>query len=44
VTVSDGEVAACVVVFSEILAGKIARQVEYWPTAYERPRMAGGFS
>jgi limonene-1,2-epoxide hydrolase len=44
VTVSDGEVNARVVVFSEILAGRIARQVEYWPTAYEPPGWRAGLA
>jgi limonene-1,2-epoxide hydrolase len=35
VTVTDGEQAARVIAFSEIEDGLIARQVEYWPTAYD---------
>ena len=37
VTVSDGEVVARVVSFSELEDGRIARQVEYWPDSYEAP-------
>jgi limonene-1,2-epoxide hydrolase len=35
VTVTDGEQSARVVAFSELEGGHIARQIEYWPTAYE---------
>ncbi len=35
VTVTDGEQSARVVAFSEIEGEHIARQVEYWPTAYD---------
>ncbi len=37
VTVTDGQQAARVIAFSEIEGGCIARQVEYWPTAYDPP-------
>jgi limonene-1,2-epoxide hydrolase len=35
VTVTDGEQSARVVAFSEVTDEHIARQVEYWPTAYD---------
>jgi ketosteroid isomerase-like protein len=35
VTVTDGEQPARVVAFSEVVEERIARQVEYWPAAYE---------
>ncbi|MGH7639868.1 MAG: nuclear transport factor 2 family protein [Candidatus Dormibacteria bacterium] len=35
VTVSDGEQAARVVVFSEVDGEQITRQMEYWPVAYD---------
>ena len=35
VTVTDGEQSARVIAFSEIAEGLIARQVEYWPVAYD---------
>jgi len=35
VTVTDGEQSARIVAFSEIEGEQIARQVEYWPMAYE---------
>jgi hypothetical protein len=34
-TASDGEQTARAIAFSEIHDGRIARQVEYWPSAYE---------
>jgi limonene-1,2-epoxide hydrolase len=37
VTVTDGVQTARVVAFSDVVDGRIARQVEYWPTAYEPP-------
>jgi ketosteroid isomerase-like protein len=36
-TVSDGEQEARVIAFSEVDGDRIARQVEYWPEAYEPP-------
>ena len=35
VTVNDGEQSARVVAFSEVVAGQIVRQVEYWPAPYD---------
>jgi limonene-1,2-epoxide hydrolase len=35
VTVSDGEQSARTIVLSDFAGDHIARQVEYWPTAYE---------
>jgi limonene-1,2-epoxide hydrolase len=35
VTVTDGQQSARVVAFSEIVAGQIVRQVEYWPVPYD---------
>ena len=35
VTVTDGEQSARVVAFSDFAGDQIARQVEYWPAAYE---------
>jgi limonene-1,2-epoxide hydrolase len=37
VTVSDGVQSAVVIAFSDVADGRIVRQVEYWPTAYEPP-------
>ena len=34
-SVTDGEQAARAIVFSEVVGDRIARQVEYWPEAYE---------
>ena len=34
-SVTDGEQAARAIVFSEVVCDRIARQVEYWPEAYE---------
>ncbi len=36
-TVSDGTQAARAIGFSEIHDGRIKRQVEYWPVAYDAP-------
>lgn len=36
-TVSDGEQSARAIAFSEVDEGRIIRQVEYWPAAYEPP-------
>jgi len=36
-TVTDGEQSARAIVFSEVDGERIARQVEYWPMAYEPP-------
>ena len=44
VTVTDGRVSARAVVFSEVGAGRITRQVEYWPTAYEPPGWRAGLA
>ena len=37
VTVTDGVQSARVLAFSDVVDGRIARHVEYWPTAYEPP-------
>lgn len=37
VTVTDGNQAARVIAFAEVVGDRIVRQVEYWPTAYEPP-------
>ena len=36
-TVSDDETAARAIFISEVAGGRIVRQVEYWPTAYDPP-------
>jgi limonene-1,2-epoxide hydrolase len=35
VTASDGVQSARVIAFSDVIGDRIARQVEYWPTAYD---------
>ena len=35
VTVTDGEQAARVVVFSTLVGSQIAHQIEYWPNGYD---------
>lgn len=37
VTVTDGVQSARVIAFSDVVDGRIARHVEYWPTAYDPP-------
>ncbi len=37
VTVTDGEQSARVIAFAELDGEEIARQVEYWPMAYDPP-------
>jgi ketosteroid isomerase-like protein len=43
VTVTDGEQAARVVAFSEVVGERVARQIEYWPEAYEPPAWRADF-
>jgi limonene-1,2-epoxide hydrolase len=35
VTVTDGEQSARVIAFSELEAGQVVRQIEYWPASYD---------
>jgi hypothetical protein len=35
VTVTDGEQSTRVIAFSELEAGQVVRQIEYWPASYD---------